>query len=105
VDEKAVEIQVRTKLQHLWAEISERLSDLLDPGLKYGTGPEPARELLQDTSQLIADFESLEQRNAPSVLSAADLDELDRQRADFRRQIVAHLQEMIEEFDVRRSRK
>jgi ppGpp synthetase/RelA/SpoT-type nucleotidyltranferase len=102
---KPVEIQVRTKLQHLWAEISERLSDLLDPRLKYGVGPEPALELLQDTSQLIAHFENLEQHNTPAVLSAADIDELARQRADLRRQLGEQLQKMIEDLDVRRSRK
>jgi ppGpp synthetase/RelA/SpoT-type nucleotidyltranferase len=105
VGDKPVEIQVRTKLQHLWAEISERLSDLLDPRLKYGVGPEPALKLLQDTSQLIALFENLEQRNTPAVLSAADIDELARRRADFGRQLGEQLQKMIEDLDVRRSRK
>jgi len=36
---KPIEVQVRSKLQHLWAEVSERLSDVIDPGLKYGGGP------------------------------------------------------------------
>lgn len=105
VDDKAVEIQVRTKLQHLWAEISERLSDLLDPGLKYGTGPEPARELLQDASQLIANFENLEQRIAATDLDAAERVAIARQRADLRRQLVEDFQKMIRQIDARRSRK
>jgi putative GTP pyrophosphokinase len=33
-----VEIQVRTSLQHLWAEFSEKLSDVVDPSIKYGAG-------------------------------------------------------------------
>jgi ppGpp synthetase/RelA/SpoT-type nucleotidyltranferase len=35
---KLIEIQVRTYLQHLWAELSEKSSDLFDPALKYGGG-------------------------------------------------------------------
>lgn len=101
VEDKAVEIQLRTKLQHLWAEISERPSDLLDPGLKYGGGPGAARELLQETSQLIADLENLEQHKATAVLDAAVTEELDRQLADLRRRFVERLQKMIEVFDVR----
>ena len=31
VDQKAVEIQIRTRLQQLWAELSEKLSDVIDP--------------------------------------------------------------------------
>ena len=37
-DGKFVEIQVRTALQHLWAELSEKLSDVIDPAIKYGGG-------------------------------------------------------------------
>lgn len=33
---KSVEIQMRTWLQHLWAELSEKLSDTIDPNIKYG---------------------------------------------------------------------
>lgn len=33
-DEKTVEIQVRTALQHQWAEMSEKLSDTLDKSIK-----------------------------------------------------------------------
>jgi len=31
---KLVEIQVRTSLQHAWAELSEKLSDIADPAIK-----------------------------------------------------------------------
>src|SRR5207247_2523827 len=31
---RPVEIQVRTSLQHLWAEFSEKLSDVIDPSIK-----------------------------------------------------------------------
>ena len=35
---KLVEIQVRTYLQHRWAELSEKMSDVRDPRIKYGGG-------------------------------------------------------------------
>ena len=35
---RLIEIQVRTALQHLWAEVSEKLSDVVDPTIKYGGG-------------------------------------------------------------------
>lgn len=53
-----VEIQIRTALQHQWAELSEKLSDLLDPSIKYGGGEELVRTLLSKTSQLIAGAEN-----------------------------------------------
>lgn len=38
-DSKTVEVQVRTHLQHVWAELSEKLSDVVDAAIKYGGGP------------------------------------------------------------------
>jgi ppGpp synthetase/RelA/SpoT-type nucleotidyltranferase len=60
IEEKLVEIQVRTELQHLWSELSERCSDVFDPGLKYGTGEERALKLLQETSDSVARIEMIE---------------------------------------------
>lgn len=37
-ERKLVEVQVRTSLQHLWAELSEKVADVFDPLLKYGGG-------------------------------------------------------------------
>lgn len=55
-----IEIQVRTSLQHLWAELSEKLSDIVDPAIKYGAGNEAMRSLLADTSTMVVSIESLE---------------------------------------------
>lgn len=55
-----VEIQVRTTLQHLWAELSERLSDIVDPSIKYGGGAAEQREVLGRMSQWVATLEALE---------------------------------------------
>jgi hypothetical protein len=67
-----VEIQVRTPLQHQWAELNEKLGDRWGRGLRYGDGPDdPDRHIqgegsltrrgfvdaLQRLSDTIADFE------------------------------------------------
>lgn len=52
-----VEIQLRTDLQHIWAELSEKLADAFGIALKYGGGPDSIRRTLDAYSGLIADFE------------------------------------------------
>ncbi len=37
VDDHAIEVQIRTKRQHQWAEYSEMWADALDPSIKYGS--------------------------------------------------------------------
>lgn len=59
--DKMVEIQVRTELQHLWAELSEKLSDMVDPAIKYGGGDEEViKAVLTPSSLSITAVESLE---------------------------------------------
>lgn len=53
VSGRLVEIQVRTSLQHLWAELSEKFSDVVDPAIKYGGGSETERKVLDGTSKLV----------------------------------------------------
>lgn len=60
LDGQGIEVQVRTSLQHLWAEFSEKLSDLLDPRIKYGGGDEQSRSILGETSRRIAQIEHSE---------------------------------------------
>lgn len=57
---KVIEIQVRTSLQHLWAELSEKFSDVLDPAIKYGGGGELIQKLLTKLSELVDIDESIE---------------------------------------------
>jgi ppGpp synthetase/RelA/SpoT-type nucleotidyltranferase len=64
VEGKPIEVQIRTTLQHLWAELSEKISDLVDASIKYGGGPDRVREMLADTSDLIAKEEALESKLA-----------------------------------------
>jgi ppGpp synthetase/RelA/SpoT-type nucleotidyltranferase len=65
---KPIEIQVRTELQHVWAQLSEKLSDVVDPSVKYGGGDRDTQDILARFSKIIASFEEKE-----SVASAAEL--------------------------------
>ena len=57
---KVVEIQIRTVLQQLWAEMSEKFSDVVEPAIKYGGGDENIQKLLSNGSFLVDSLESLE---------------------------------------------
>ena len=65
---KAVEIQVRTTLQHQWAEVSEKYSDAI-PSLKYGGGNEVIRNRLMSLSETAYAIESLEKTLAETGAS------------------------------------
>ena len=58
--DKPVEIQVRTEFQHLWAQLSEKLSDVLDAAIKYGGGDSHAKNFLSGLSSLVASSEKAE---------------------------------------------
>jgi len=70
--DKLVEIQVRTLLQHAWAELSEKLSDIVDPAIKYGGGDQFILHVLSELSDLVGAEESfeLELADAEKTLSA-----------------------------------
>jgi GTP pyrophosphokinase len=57
---KAIEIQVRTDLQHAWAELSEKAADIIDPAIKYGGGPELLQSILLRASAMVAAREEAE---------------------------------------------
>ena len=63
-----IEIQVRTSLQHLWAELSEKFSDVIGPEIKYGKGDQKVLESLSVTSDMITDVEVAE-RTLNDILS------------------------------------
>ena len=54
---KLVEIQIRTPLQHLWAKVSEQLSDVIDREIKYGGGSESWQATLTNAAQAINMYE------------------------------------------------
>ncbi|MBW4703679.1 hypothetical protein [Micromonospora sp. RL09-050-HVF-A] len=58
-----VEVQVRTELQHMWAEATERLGDRWGRGLRYGLGPdEPDKSLFRSAAITRERFVELLQR-------------------------------------------
>jgi len=59
---KLIEIQIRTSFQHLWAELSEKFSDMVNPGIKYGSGDNEIVTSLARTSRLITLVETLEKQ-------------------------------------------
>jgi ppGpp synthetase/RelA/SpoT-type nucleotidyltranferase len=50
---KPIEIQVRSALQHLWAELSERISDVVGLDVKYGGATGLDRAFLEQSAELI----------------------------------------------------
>jgi len=64
---RLVEIQVRTTLQHTWAEVSEKLSDVIDPAIKYGGGPDNIKDALKNGSTAVHSVE-----NAHKVIAAVN---------------------------------
>jgi ppGpp synthetase/RelA/SpoT-type nucleotidyltranferase len=64
---KPIEIQVRSSLQHLWAELSEKSSDVLDPTIKYGGGTDEWRNRLTTSSESVAAYEKFEKTHSEAV--------------------------------------
>jgi len=54
MDGKLIEIQVRTQLQHLWAENVEKASDRFGGDLKYGVGDSRVISRILELSRLIS---------------------------------------------------
>ena len=65
-----IEIQVRSSLQHLWAELSEKSSDVLDPTIKYGGGPDEWRSFLTKNSEIVASYEEWEKARSEAVAAS-----------------------------------
>lgn len=116
IDGAVVEIQIRTLLQHEWAEAFERLADICGRGIRYGepmqiSHLEPVlQNLLQATfnvlvtsSEFIHRHESLEQLNETAVISHGrdfagerGLDLVGKQQKVFRQ--IKELQAMLTEI-------
>jgi ppGpp synthetase/RelA/SpoT-type nucleotidyltranferase len=86
VNGKPIEVQVRSRLQHLWAEFSERLSDT-DTAVKYGGGPKEIQDMLSTFSGLVLNVEenelkiaSLEDTEGPILLELQE--EIKKQREE-----------------------
>jgi len=98
--ESAVELQVRTALQHRWAEWSEKFADEFGQDLKYGGGPEVWRNELLASSDGIAKYEACEMLYADI---AADLKAFrsmgPAEFDDLKQQLVARDEKMISTRD------
>lgn len=53
LDGISIEIQVRTFMQHVWADLMERLADRLGRGIRYGAPPVPPLGVSQESAQTI----------------------------------------------------
>ncbi len=60
IHEKLIEVQIRTELQHLWAEFSEKMADIFGQKVKYGDGSEEIKSLLQLSSEEVNEIETVE---------------------------------------------
>ncbi len=74
VSGKPIEIQVRSSLQHLWAELSEKSSDVLDPTIKYGGGTDEWRNVLTKASEAVSANEKMETTLSKAVATMAAAD-------------------------------
>lgn len=54
---KIIEVQVRTRIQHLWSTISEKISDIFGQELKYGKGDSLILSLLNELSEASLKFD------------------------------------------------
>lgn len=105
-DGKLVEIQVRTQLQHLWAEFSEKLSDIIDPAIKYGGGDARIQEMLTESSTLVLSQEELETKLPTLALLGSKPDVSDAEKQELydiqagviqlRQKVLSHLQADVE---------
>ncbi|NOT07874.1 MAG: hypothetical protein HOP28_06675 [Gemmatimonadales bacterium] len=91
-DDKPIEIQVRTSLQHLWAELSEKLSDAFDASIKYGGGQEEIRSKLMRMSRLVSDVEGTER-----ALEPLHDHPLKAEQDRIKREVSTFLQDMIKQ--------
>jgi ppGpp synthetase/RelA/SpoT-type nucleotidyltranferase len=73
--DRMVEIQLRTQAQHRWAQVSEKLADLFGLEVKYGGGPDWAREALESYSAAVKTGEELERQHHRMLHDARDLRE------------------------------
>lgn len=90
---RPVEIQVRTYLQHAWAELCEKFADLIDPAIKYGGGPGALRKLLDMAMMQIVEIEKLElQARGAAAVDTNRADQIRAMREDYGRALNAAIE-------------
>jgi hypothetical protein len=83
VSGKPIEVQVRTALQQMWAELSEKASDVLDPTIKYGGGRDEWRSFLTKSSEAVAAYETFEGKYAGAVAAHEDFENATAKLLDY----------------------
>ncbi|HEY4328237.1 MAG TPA: hypothetical protein VGN88_00775 [Phycisphaerae bacterium] len=107
---KYVEIQIRTRLQHLWAAVSEKAFDVIDPEIKYGGGPQALKYFFAKSSDEVAEFEVMESEHSRMSLTqiAAARDEWELRSVEISRRrdsIVLALTNMLSSLESRKGLK
>jgi putative GTP pyrophosphokinase len=90
-----VEIQVRTQLQHRWAQLSEKLSDVIDPRVKYGGGPESLQSKLLKFSETVGKMEVLETRILTAESRSESIAEIDAEFTGIKKEFKDLLEMLI----------
>ncbi|HZZ45123.1 MAG TPA: hypothetical protein VFE58_19460 [Tepidisphaeraceae bacterium] len=96
--EKLIEVQVRTHLQHLWAQLSEKYADAMNPAIKYGGGPKSISAFLQEMSDMIADLEMLHQRWSSNYFSLPNAEHTDTISLASQREEILKMQQTISDL-------
>ena len=100
VSEKLIEIQVRSSLQHLWAELSEKISDVLDPTIKYGRGEKKIQKKLITLSEMLEGVEERDIRiSSLGRIQRLMATDLLKKRGSLRKIMVDELNRMISEIE------
>jgi putative GTP pyrophosphokinase len=96
-NQKPIEVQIRTFLQHAWAELCEKFADVVDPAIKYGGGPSDARRTLDAVAMLIARIEAAELAFAgPGKSPDSDAQELRQLREEYERTLTGIIKAFAE---------
>ena len=92
---KLIEVQVRSLLQHSWAELSERVSDVFDPAIKYGVGNNMILKILMDNSERVKQIETMEDQILVASEDRLKLRVLQQEIIDTKKELVNHLNKLI----------
>jgi putative GTP pyrophosphokinase len=95
---KTVEIQVRTRFQHIWAEISEKYADLYGSEIKYGGGEPNIRWTLEHLSNAVAGYDDIE-KGVVRLDASGSLRKLRDAMEKHRKNIAEVLDEVISSVD------
>ena len=95
LDGMPIEVQVRTRLQHQWAELSEKLADLFDPSIKYGGGEDEVVGLLMDSSEIISQVEARELGALTINESDPTFEEFESETAEMKRRLGEALEQSM----------